>query len=182
MLKSFKSKANRKYNIRIEYFNNIREGIVSLEIVNNSFLAVNAKSIKATDVVVLCVGFDASTEKEGRDRKFELPYEQSKFIKDIAAINPNVVAVVNAGGGFEMESWMDSAKAILLAWYPGQKGGQAIAEIISGELSPSGHLPISIERKLEDNPTFASYYHNLDGMDILALERLGDSSRRIHNN
>ena len=61
-----------------------------------------------------------------------------------------------------MESWMDSAKAILLAWYPGQKGGQAIAEIISGELSPSGHLPISIERKLEDNPTFASYYHNLD--------------------
>jgi len=50
----------------------------------------------------------------------------------------------------------------LLAWYPGQKGGQAIAEIISGKLSPSGHLPISIERKLEDNPTYSNYYHNLD--------------------
>jgi beta-glucosidase len=91
-----------------------------------------------------------------------LPYEQSKFIKDIAAINPNVVAVVNAGGGFEMESWLDSAKAVLLAWYPGQEGGQAIAEIISGKLSPSGHLPISIERRLEDNPTWGNYYHNLD--------------------
>lgn len=163
---TFKSKANRKYNIRIEYFNNIREGIVSLEIVNNSFLAANAKSIKATDAVVVCVGFDASTEREGHDRTFELPYEQSKFIKDIAAINPNVVAVVNAGGGFEMESWLDSAKAVLLAWYPGQEGGQAIAEIISGKLSPSGHLPISIERKLEDNPTWGSYHYSSPKINV----------------
>jgi beta-glucosidase len=65
-----------------------------------------------------------------------------------------------------MESWLDSAKAVLLAWYPGQEGGQAIAEIISGKLSPSGHLPISIERKLEDNPTWGSYHYtspNING-------------------
>ena len=157
---TFKSKANRKYNIRIEFYNNVREGIISLKIVNNSFVAANAKSIKAANAVVLCVGFDASTEKEGRDRTFELPYEQGKFINDVAAINPNVIVVVNAGGGFEMESWLNSAKAILLAWYPGQEGGQAIAEIISGKLSPSGHLPISIERKLEDNPTWGSYHYS----------------------
>lgn len=163
---TFKSKANRKYNIRIEYFNHVREGVISLKIVNSGFLASNAKNIKSADAVVVCVGFDASTEKEGSDRTFELPYEQGKFINDIAAINPNVVAIVNAGGGFEMESWLDSAKAVLLAWYPGQEGGQALAEIISGKLSPSGHLPISIERKLEDNPTWGSYHYtapNING-------------------
>lgn len=159
---TFRTKANRKYNIRIEYFNNIRDGIVALQIHDKDYVAKHAKSIKAANAVVACVGFDSSNEKEGRDRKFEMPYNQGEFIKSLAAVNPNVVVVINAGGGVEMESWLDHAKAVLLAWYPGQKGGQAIAEIISGKLSPSGHLPISIERKLEDNPTYGSYYHNLD--------------------
>ena len=158
----FKAKANKKYNIRIEYFDSSRDARVAFEIFNKGYIKQNAKAFKAADAVVVCVGFDSSTEKEGRDRKFELPYEQGKFINDVAAINPNVIVVVNAGGGFEMASWMNSAKAILLAWYPGQEGGQALAEIISGKLSPNGHLPISIERKLEDNPTWGSYYANLD--------------------
>ena len=159
---NFKAKANKKYNIRIEYFDNSSDAMVAFNFYNQGYIKQNTKNFKSADAVVVCVGFDSSTEKEGRDRKFELPYEQGKFINDVAAINPNVIVVVNAGGGFEMESWLNSAKAVLLAWYPGQKGGQAIAEIISGKLSPSGHLPISIERRLEDNPTYGSYYHNLD--------------------
>ena len=57
---------------------------------------------------------------------------------------------------------MESARAILLAWYPGQEGGQAVAEIISGKIAPSGRLPMSIERELKDNPTYGNYYHNLE--------------------
>ena len=159
---NFKAKANKKYSIRIEYFDNSSDAMVAFQTYNQGYIKQNTKNFKSADAVVVCVGFDSSTEKEGRDRKFELPYEQGKFINDVAAINPNVIVVVNAGGGFEMESWLNSAKAVLLAWYPGQKGGQAIAEIISGKLSPSGHLPISIERRLEDNPTYGNYYHNLD--------------------
>lgn len=158
----FKAKANRKYDIRIEYFDNSADARVEFSFEDKTYFKNNAKALRSADAVVVCVGFDAATEKEGRDRKFELPYEQGKFINDIAAINPNVIVVVNAGGGVEMESWLNSAKAVLLAWYPGQKGGQAIAEIISGQLSPSGHLPISIERKLEDNPTWGNYYPNPD--------------------
>ena len=164
----FKAKANKKYNIRIEYFDSVRDAMVEFEIFNKGYLKQNTKTLKSVDAVVVCVGFDSSTEKEGRDRKFELPYEQGKFIKDVAAINPNVVVVVNAGGGFETASWLDSAKAVLLAWYPGQQGGQAIAEILSGKLSPSGHLPISIERKLEDNPTWGNYYENYDVQTVKA--------------
>ena len=158
----FKAKAKRKYDIRIEYFDNSADASVAFHMENVNYINQNAKTLKSANAVVVCVGFNASTERENHDRTFELPYEQSKFINDIAAINPNVIVVVNAGGGFEMESWLNSAKAVLLAWYPGQKGGQAVAEIISGKLSPSGHLPISIERKLEDNPTWGNYYHNLD--------------------
>ena len=158
----FKAKANKKYNIRIEYFDNSSDAMVAFQIYNQGYFKQNEKNFKMADAVVACVGFDSSTEKENKDRTFELPYEQGKFINDVAAINPNVIVVVNAGGGFEMASWLNSAKAVLLAWYPGQKGGQAIAEIISGKLSPSGHLPISIERRLEDNPTYGNYYHNLD--------------------
>ncbi|MBE6194429.1 MAG: beta-glucosidase [Rikenellaceae bacterium] len=158
----FEAKAKRKYDIRIEYFDDIRDATISLRMLDKAYVEKNAKAFKSADAVVVCAGFDSRNEREGRDRTFEMPYEQSKMINDIAAINPNVIVVVNAGGGVEMESWMNSAKAILMAWYPGQMGGQAVAEIISGKLSPSGHLPISIERKLEDNPTYGNYYHNLE--------------------
>ena len=158
----FEAKAKRKYDIRIEYFDDVRDATISLRMLDKAYVEKNAKAFKSADAVVVCAGFDSRNEREGRDRAFEMPYEQSKMINDIAAINPNVIVVVNAGGGVEMESWMNSAKAILMAWYPGQMGGQAVAEIISGKLSPSGHLPISIERKLEDNPTYGNYYHNLE--------------------
>lgn len=158
----FKAKANRKYNIRIEYFDNSSDARIEFALYNKSYVQNNAKALRSADAVIACVGFDSNTERENRDRTFEMPYNQGELIREIAAVNPNVVVVVNCGGGVEMDSWLDSAKAVLLAWYPGQEGGQAIAEIISGKIAPSGRLPISIERKVEDNPTYGSYYHNLD--------------------
>lgn len=158
----FEAKASQNYDIRIEYFDHSGDARVELRMFDKGYVANNADIIRSANAVVACVGFDSNTEKENADRTFEFPYAQGEMIRQIAAINPNVIVVVNAGGGFEMESWIDSAKAVLLAWYPGQEGGQAIAEIISGKLNPNGRLPISIERKLEDNPTWGSYYHNLD--------------------
>ena len=158
----FNAEANRKYDVRIEYFDNSSTARIELKMFNKAYVEHNRESFAKADAVVMCVGFDSTTEKENSDRSFEFPYNQAEMIRQIAAINPNVIVVVNVGGGFEMESWIDSTKAVLCAWYPGQEGGQAIAEIISGKLNPSGRLPISIERKLEDNPTWGSYYHNLD--------------------
>ena len=76
--------------------------------------------------------------------------------------NKNVVVVVNAGGAVEMASWLPKVKAVLMAWYPGQQGGLAISEIITGKISPSGKLPISFESKLADNPCAANYHENVD--------------------
>ncbi|MGN1237818.1 MAG: fibronectin type III-like domain-contianing protein, partial [Muribaculaceae bacterium] len=59
-----------------------------------------------------------------------------------------------------MASWIDKVKAVIMAWYPGEEGGTALAEILTGKISPSGKLPITMEKRVEDNPSFASYYEN----------------------
>jgi beta-glucosidase len=122
----------------------------------------NEEAIKAADCVVVCLGHSNRTEKENYDRTFELPRGQVEYLRSILKLNKNVVVVLNGGGAIEMASWMNDVKAVLMAWYPGQQGGLAISEIITGKISPSGKLPISIEAKLEDNPSAANYHENVD--------------------
>ena len=122
----------------------------------------NTDIIKAADCVVVCLGHSNRTEKENYDRTFELPRGQVEYLRSILNYNKNVVVVLNGGGAIEMASWMNDVKAVLMAWYPGQQGGLAISEIITGKISPSGKLPISIEAKLEDNPSSANYHENVN--------------------
>ncbi len=118
----------------------------------------NISVLKNAGTVIVSVGFDTETEKENSDRTFSLPQGQDELIEFALEHNKNVVVVVYAGGGFDMSRWHDRVSAILLGWYPGQEGGLAISHILAGTVSPSGRLPISIERHLEDNPTARSYY------------------------
>lgn len=117
-----------------------------------------AKELQAADVVVVSVGFDKQTEKEDHDRTFSLPDGQDEMIEFALANNDNVVVVIYAGGGVDMSRWQDKVSAIVMGWYPGQEGGLAIARMLAGEISPSGRLPISIEARPEDNPTYDNYY------------------------
>lgn len=114
-------------------------------------------SMKSADAVVACVGFSPGTESEGSDRKYELNATQLADLKLLSELNPNVIVVLHSGGGVEMNPWIDSVRALLHAWYPGQEGGTAIGEILFGDVNPSGKLPISIEKKLEDTPGFANF-------------------------
>jgi beta-glucosidase len=118
-----------------------------------------AKKLAASaDVVVVPVGFDPATESEGSDRSFQLPPGQDQLIKELTSANKNTIVVVNSGGGVDMSSWIDRVPVLFQAWYPGQEGGTALAEILFGDVNPSGKLPVSFERRWEDNPTHASYY------------------------
>ncbi len=110
------------------------------------------------DAVVLAVGFDAQTETENWDRTFRLPPGQDELIAAIAALNPRTIVVVNSGGAVQMTDWIERVPAVLEAWYPGQAGGTALAEILFGAVDPSGRLPVTFERRWEDNPTYAHYY------------------------
>lgn len=142
-------------------------GIVQPE----SLVTAEAKALAAkVDAVVLAVGFDPSTEGESSDREFQLPPGQGELIHEISSINKNAVAVVTSGGGVEMSSWIDSVPALLEAWYPGQEGGSALAHVLFGDVNPSGKLPISIERRWEDNAAHESYYPNAGGEKVKYTE------------
>lgn len=133
----------------------LRFGIVP----RGSFVSAEAKKLAAeADAVVIAAGFEPESETERCDRTFGLPVGQDELIKELSAINKNAIVVLNAGGGVDMNPWLERVPALLHAWYPGQEGGTALAEILFGEVNPSGRLPITIEKRWEDNPTFHSYY------------------------
>ena len=113
---------------------------------------------RSADVVVLAVGFDAQSEAENWDRTFNLPPGQDELVAAVSAVNPRTIVVINSGGAVGMNDWIDRVPAVLHAWYPGQEGGTALAELLFGDVNPSGHLPATFERRWEDNPAFASYY------------------------
>jgi beta-glucosidase len=133
----------------------LRLGIVR----QGQFVSPEAKTLAAkADVVVVAAGFDPETESEGADRTFALPPGQDELIKEMATINKNTIVVVTSGGSVDMTAWIDRVPAVLEAWYPGQQGGTALAEILFGDVNPSGRLPVSFERRWEDNPVHDSYY------------------------
>ncbi len=109
------------------------------------------------DAVVCVVGTDNDWESEGHDREsMALPAPQDELVRAIAAVNPNTVVVVNAASPIEMP-WADDVHAIVQAWFPGEEWGNALADVLSGDVSPSGKLPTTIPVRLEDTPAFTNY-------------------------
>jgi beta-glucosidase len=152
--------AGRSYRIRLEYFERVGAATVGFGITATGLaLGRETKELaEKADVVILCVGFDSLTESEGADRTFQLPAGQDELIQQITSINRNTIVVVTAGGNVDMTRWIDRVPGLIHAWYPGQEGGTALAQILFGDYSPSGKLPASFERRWEDNATFNSYY------------------------
>jgi beta-glucosidase len=111
-----------------------------------------------SDLTILCVGFNNEIEREGIDRPFALPEEQETLIREIEKTGKDVVVVLNAGGNVDMRGWLNSTKALVHAWYPGGEGNIALAEILLGITNPSGKLPVSFEKRWEDNAAYKSYY------------------------
>jgi beta-glucosidase len=133
----------------------LRMGIVR----TGQFVSSNARKLAASaDVVVVAAGFDGETEAESADRTFRLPLGQEELIQEIAAVNKNTIVVMTSGGSVDMNAWLDRVPALVQAWYPGQEGGTALAEILFGDVNPSGRLPVTFERRWQDNPAHDSYY------------------------
>ncbi|ADV81178.1 glycoside hydrolase family 3 domain protein [Terriglobus saanensis SP1PR4] len=121
---------------------------------------------KNADVAVVAVGFDADTETEGADRGFALPPGQEELIRQIAAANPKTVVVLSAGGSVATAGWLEKVPAVFQVWYSGQEGGTAFNQALFGEINPSGRLPFSWERRIQDNPSVESYYPAPKTLDV----------------
>lgn len=128
------------------------------------------QAISKAKYVIFAAGFSKDSEKEGSDRSYTLPDSQNESIAAIAQANPNIIVVANSGGEFDIMPWKDKVKAILLGWYSGQEGGNALAALISGKVSPSGRLPFTFWGDMESNPTFKYYEINTEKENLDARE------------
>ena len=110
-----------------------------------------------SDAAIVFVGSGTTSETEGEDRaSMRLSDEQNALVEAIADVNENTIVVVNTGGPIEMP-WADRVPAIVQMWLPGQEGGDAIADVLTGKINPSGKLPVTMPVRYEDNPTFLHY-------------------------
>ena len=118
---------------------------------------------KNSDAAILFMGFSDRDESEGRDRKSNaFPDDQVELIKKVSEVNKNVVVVFNSGAGVLMDDWVNDVPAIIESWYPGLMGGYAIADILFGQVNPSGKLVTTFFKKEQDIPSFNNYPGNDD--------------------
>jgi beta-glucosidase len=111
-----------------------------------------------SDVAVVVVGYSPRLESEGFDRaSMDLPAGQDELIAAVAAANRNTVVVVAAGAPVSMAGWIDRVPAVLDAWYGGQEVGHAVGNLLFGAAVPSGKLPVTFPRRIEDSTAFGHY-------------------------
>ena len=112
---------------------------------------------KEADVVIAVVGLNSDFETEGYDRKtLALPGRTDELVRKVAEANKNTVVVTQAGSAVTMP-WADAARAIVHAWYLGNMTGDAIAQVLLGDVNPAGRLSLTFPKRLEDVPSFASF-------------------------
>lgn len=158
-----KLEAGKKYNITIEYYQ--KGGSANIDFKwkrkgdNHNYFT---DYLKKADLVIACIGHNSDSEGEGHDRPFELLNDDKKLLATIFESRTPVIGIVNAGGNIGMQEWEPSMNALIWGFYGGQEAGTAAAEVLFGKVNPSGKLPMTFEKKWEDNPAFYSY-HDPDG-------------------
>lgn len=167
--------AGRRYHLKIEFASAPSSKLVKPGVVNfggggarlgmapvcdpQQEILKAVKIAQEADVTIICGGLTKEQESEGWDRRdMELPghvAELFKAVLDVAA--DKTVVVTQSGTPFNMLPWADKAHAHLHAWFGGNETGNGIADVIFGRVNPSGKLPLSFPRRLEDTPTFLNF-------------------------
>ncbi|MEL6656790.1 MAG: glycoside hydrolase family 3 C-terminal domain-containing protein [Bacteroidota bacterium] len=129
---------------------------------NADLIAAAVEQVSQADAAIYVGGYIHGYSDEWNDNAYDaeatdkpdmyLPFGQDELIEAVLAANPNTIIVLMGGGPVDMQKWQASAKSIVQAWYPGMEGGNALANILFGQLNPSGKLPMTFPVKLEDSP------------------------------
>jgi beta-glucosidase len=152
--------ANQPVSVQVDYVPEAANAHMSLGIrpMSDIISPDVAKLASMADAAVVSVGFDPSTEAEGSDRSYQLPWGQEELIAAVSAANKKTIVTLTAGGGVATANWINKVPVFLHNYYPGEEGGKAFAEILFGQHSPEGHLPFSFAKSWEQNPTHNNYY------------------------
>jgi beta-glucosidase len=156
--------AGKAYDVRIEFYQGGGDAGMRFgwrdprDHTPEPTIAEAVATARGADAVVLCVGNTSDTEGEGTDvADFKMTGKQDELVRAILRANSNTVVVVWGGVPVLMKPWLPKAKAVVAALYPGQEGGTALAQILTGEINPSGKLPFSYIQKRSEAPEFAGY-------------------------
>ena len=151
------------YDLRVEYYEDGGSASARFSCLNNdTALSEALAAAAAADTAIVFVGLNAGLESEGYDRSsMDLPTGQDALINAVVSVNPNTIVVVIAGSQVGMDDWIDNVPGMLQAWYLGQESGNSIADVIFGEVNPSGKLPFSFVRNWEDHFAYGNYPGNV---------------------
>jgi beta-glucosidase len=155
--------AGVEYSIRIEYYQ--QGGNAAVNFIwkrKGDMTDYFAEYLNKADLIVAYFGHNSDTEGEGSDRSLGLPEIDKKMLSSIQKTQKPIIGIVSGGGNIEMQTWEPALQGLLWTWYAGQEGGTAIAETLFGKVNPSGKLPMTFEKRWEDNPAYNSY-HDRDG-------------------
>ena len=120
---------------------------------NEKYLKEALEAAKNADAVIYVGGLTHDYDTEGQDRSdMKLPYDQDRLITELLKIRPDTVVTLVAGSPVDMSAWIDSADTLVYSWYAGMEGGIALAEVLFGDVNPSGHLPESFPVNESDCP------------------------------
>ena len=145
-----------------------RAGAVAVQQVTGDVTTpANRSTLAGADAAIVVVGLTSKDEGEGLvgagDRhQLALSADQEQLIRDVAAANPRTIVVLEGGSAIVVENWIDNVAALVMAWYPGQEGGNAIADVLFGDVNPSGKLPLTVPRSEADLPEFVSDPNRLE--------------------
>ena len=146
-------------------------------------MAEALKTAQQADLVIFFAGNNREVETEGSDRKkITLPSGQDELATALANTNPKLVTVIVSGGPVDVTTVSEVSGALVASWFNGSMGGQALAEVLTGEISPSGKLSMTWPKKLEDVPAYAlgSYPQNAEnsqGDIFVGLVNQGQNAR-----
>jgi beta-glucosidase len=154
--------AGRTYEVVVEQHKNTSIGVAGLLVGARPPLPEDAfeRAVQAAadaDVAVVVVGTNDEWESEGADRRsIGLPGDQDELVAAVAAVARKTVVVLNSGSPVTMP-WLDDVAAVLQVWFGGQELGDGLADVLTGESEPSGRLPVTFPRRIEDTPAFLSH-------------------------
>ena len=146
-------------------------------------MAEAVKVAKDADLVIFFAGDNREVETEGSDRKsITLPSGQDELAKALAEANPRLITVIVAGGPVDISTVDAVSPALVVSWFNGSMGGLALAEVLNGNVTPSGKLPMSWPKRLEDVPAYATGTYpqkadNTQGDIFVGLVNQGQNAR-----
>jgi beta-glucosidase len=166
--------AGRTYRIRVEFASApacrlVKPGVVNFGggaarlgmvrvVDDDEAIAAAVKAARECDVTILCAGLTRDHESEGFDRKhMGLPRAVPRLFEAVLAAAPRAVVVTQSGTPFDMLPWAEKVQSHVHAWFGGNETGNGIADVLFGKVNPSGRLPLSFPRRIEDTPTFLNF-------------------------